>query len=118
MIRGDSNNMLSVLDNYSLPNADEIGMEIATDFRRRRVEKNLTREQLAEKTGISVSNVVRFEQKGLISLSNLIHLALAMGYGSEIKNLFAQPKYETMEELSQIRKNASKKRAYRNDEDR
>ncbi len=107
--------MLSVLDNYILPNTNDIGMEIATNFRRRRVEKNQTREQLAEKAGIPVSNIVRFEQKGLISLTNLIHLAWAMGYVSEIKSLFSQPKYETMEELSQIRKNSNKKRAYRNE---
>lgn len=118
MIIDNSNNILSVLGNYTFPDADEIGLEIAADFRHRRVEKNLTREQVAEKAGISVSNVVRFEQKGLISLGNLIHLALAMGYVSEIKNLFAHPKYDTMEELTQIRKNANKKRAYRNEEDR
>lgn len=93
-------------------------MEIMTDFRRRRIEKNLTREQVSEKAGISVSNVVRFEQKCLISLSNLIGLAIVMGYVSGIRNLFSQPKYGTMEELSQIRKNSNRKRAYKNEEDR
>ena len=37
--------MLSVLDNYTLDNPDEIAKEIANDFRKRRIEKNLTREQ-------------------------------------------------------------------------
>ena len=32
---------------------------------------------------------------------------------NEIKNVFEQPKYSTMEELSQIRKNAGKKKAHR-----
>ena len=54
-----------------------------------------------------------FEQKGLISLKNLTALAMALGYTSEIKNLFATPKYATMEELAQIRKNTNKKKAYR-----
>ena len=35
--------MLSVLDNYTLDNPDEIAKEIANDFRKRRIEKNLTR---------------------------------------------------------------------------
>lgn len=113
-----SDNMLSILETYTLPDPDEIGLKIAADFRRRRIEKNVTREQMAERAGIPVSNIVRFEQKGLISLGNLIHLATAMGYVSEIKNLFAQPKYNTMEELMQIRKNANKKRAYGNEENR
>ena len=109
----DTDNMLSVLDNYVLETVDDVAIKLAEDFRHRRVEKNLTREQLAEMAGVAVSNIVRFEQKGLISLSNLIALALALGYTSEIKNLFTTPKYATMEELTQIRKNSNKKKAYR-----
>lgn len=105
--------MLSVLESYLLNNVDEISKQIAADFRHRRVEKGLTREQVAERAGVAVSNVVRFEQKGLISLKNLIGLAMALGYTSEIKSLFSNPKYSTMEELTQIRRNSGKTKAYR-----
>ena len=105
--------MLSVLDNYTLESEDDIALKLAEDFRHRRIEKNLTREEMARMAGIAVSNLVRFEQKGLISLKNLIALAMALGYTSEINNLFATPKYATMEELTQIRKNANKKKAYK-----
>lgn len=107
------NNILSILENYMLDNADDIAKCLADDFRKRRIEKNLTREQIAETSGVAVSNIVRFELKGLISLKNLISLAIAMGYVSEIKNIFSEPKYSTMEELTQIRKNTGKSRAYR-----
>ena len=40
-------------------------------------------------------------------------LAMALNYTHEIKNLFAVPKYSTMEELTQIRKNSNKKKAHR-----
>lgn len=109
----ETNNILSILDNYTLDNADDIARWMADDFRKRRIEKNLTREQVAEQSGVAVSNIVRFEQKGLISLKNLIGIAMVMGYTSEIKNLFAQPKYSTMEELTQIRKNQNKKKAHK-----
>lgn len=109
----ETNNILSVLDGYTLSNADDIAKEIADDFRKRRIEKNLTRDVVAEMSGVAVSNIVRFEQKGLISLKNLIDIAMALGYTSEIKSLFAQPKYSTMEELTQIRKNRNKKKAHR-----
>jgi len=109
----DTDNILSVLNNYTLESADDIALKLAEDFRHRRIEKNLTREELAKKAEIAVSNLVRFEQKGLISLKNLIALAMALGYTSEIKNLFATPKYTTMEELTQIRKNTNKKKAYK-----
>lgn len=107
------NNILSVLENFSLDNADDIAISIAQDFRKRRIEKNLTREQVAERSNVALSNIIRFEQKGLISLKNLIALAMAMDYNSEIKNIFSQPKYSTMEELTQIRKNTGKSRAFK-----
>ena len=109
----ETNNILSLLETYTLDNADDIAQGMANDFRKRRVEKNLTREQVAEKSGVAVSNIVRFEQKGLISLKNLIGLAMALGYTAELKNIFAQPKYATMEELMQIRKNTNKKKAHK-----
>lgn len=107
------NNILSALESYMLDNADDVAKAMADDFRKRRIEKNLTREQVAELSGVAVSNIVRFEQKGLISLKNLISLAMVLDYTSEIKNIFSQPKYSTMEELTQIRKNMGKSRAYR-----
>lgn len=107
------NNILSLLDVYAFNNADDIAKAISSDFRKRRIEKNLTREQVAEMSGVPVSNIVRFEQKGLVSLKNLIGIAMSMGYTSEVKNIFSQPKYSTMEELTQIRRNSGKTRAYK-----
>lgn len=109
----DSDNMLSVLESYLQPSADEIARKLADDFRARRIEKNLTRDDVAAQAGIPVSNLVRFEQKALISLSNLIRLAIALGYISEIKDIFHTPKYSTMEELLQIKKNMGKKKAHK-----
>ena len=106
-------NILSVLENFSLDNADDIAISIAHDFRKRRIEKNLTREQVAERSNVALSNIVRFEQKGLISLKNLIGIAIVLGYTSEVAHIFSEPKYSTMEELIQIRKNAKKKKAYK-----
>mgnify|MGYP002522915169 CR=1 FL=1 len=113
MINYNTDNMLSVLEGYLLNSVDDISKKIAADFRHRRVEKGLTREQVAERAGVAVSNVARFEQKGLVSLKNLIGLAMALGYTSEIKGLFSNPKYSTMEELTQIRRNSGKTKAYR-----
>lgn len=107
------NNILSVLENHTLDNTDDIAKTMADDFRKRRIEKNLTREQVAEKSNVAVSNIVRFEQKGLISLKNLISIAMALEYTAEVKNIFAEPKYSTMEELTQIRKNTGKTRAHK-----
>lgn len=109
----DTNNILSVLDNYLHSNPEEIAKEMADDFRKRRIEKNLTREQVADRSGVALSNITRFEQKGLISLKNLIGIAVAMDYTHEIRSVFSTPKYSTMEELQQIKRNSNKKKAHK-----
>ena len=43
-IVSNSNNILSVLDNFALDNPDDIMMQVAENFRKRRVEKNITRQ--------------------------------------------------------------------------
>ena len=57
----ETNNILAILDNYLHDNPDEIAKEMANDFRKRRIEKNMTREQVADKSGVAVSNITRFE---------------------------------------------------------
>lgn len=104
---------MSLLEGYTLDNPDEISKSVANDFRKRRIEKGITREMIAQKSGVALSNIVRFEQKGLISLKNLIGLAMAMGYTSEVAHIFSEPKYSTMEELVQIRQNQNKKKAHK-----
>ena len=34
---------------------------MANDFRKRRIEKNLTREQVADKSGVAVSNICKWD---------------------------------------------------------
>lgn len=108
----DSDNMLSLLDSLILPGWEDVARKIADDFRKRRVERGLTREAMAEKSGVALANITRFEQKGLISLKNVILLAISMDYLHEVRDIFAAPKYSTMEELTQIRKNSGKTKAY------
>lgn len=106
------NNILSILDNYTLDNPEDIAMEVATDFRKRRVEKNITRQRISELSGVPLSTVARFEQKGLIAFESLVRLAMALGYTSEIRNLFGSSKFDTMAELDMIRRKSKGKRAY------
>jgi hypothetical protein len=38
---------------------------------------------------------------------------MSLNYTTEVKSIFATQKYQTMEELTQIRRNAGKKKAYK-----
>lgn len=108
----DSDNILSVLDSYTLDSADEMARQVAENFRQRRVEKNITRQKISELSGVPLSTVARFEQKGLIAFESLVKLAMALGYTSDMRNLFGSAKFDTMEELDMIRRKSGDKRAY------
>lgn len=113
MVRyANNDNMLSVLDEFVLDNAEDIARQIAENFRMRRVEKNITRQRISELSGVPLSTVARFEQKGLIAFESLVKLAMALGYASDIRQLFATSKFDTMEELDLIRRKSGDKRAY------
>ena len=112
----NTNNILSLLNNYTLENTEDIAVHVAESMRKRRIEKNISREELAKLSEIPVATIARFEQKGLISFPSLISLAMALGYSTEIKSIFNVSKFDTMEDLSQIRKNSGKKRAYKRNE--
>lgn len=105
-------NILSLLDNFTLDNANDIIRQVAENFRKRRVEKNITRQRISELSGVPLSTVARFEQKGFIAFESLARLAMALGYATDIRNLFDTPKFETMEELDLIRRKSGDKRAY------
>lgn len=108
----NSDNILSILEGYSFDSSDDIARQVADNFRKRRVEKNITRQRIAELSGVPLATVARFEQKGLIAFESLIKLAEALGYTFDIKNMFGAPKYDTMEELDMIRRKSGDKRAY------
>lgn len=108
----NTDNFLYLLDGFELETAEGIAHHVADDFRKRRVEKNITRSRIAEMSGVPLSSVARFEQKGLISFESLVRLAMALGYAPEVKNIFSSPKFNTMEELNIIRNKHGDKRAY------
>ena len=70
----DSNtaNILSVLDAFTMETSGDIAMKLARDFRQRRIEKGVTREQIARKvemaSGGDLSEILKsLEKSDLIS---------------------------------------------------
>lgn len=108
----NNNSILSVIDSFELDNADDIARQVAESFRKRRVEKNITRQRISALSGVPLATVARFEQKGLIAFESLIKLAMTLGYAPDVRGLFGTSKYDTMEELDMIRRKSGDKRAY------
>lgn len=96
-----------VFDPYPL----EVTMRhLAENIKARRLEKKFSTKTLSQMSGVPASTIQHFELKHSISLESFVKIAKALGYSEEIMQLFAEPKYDTMEELLEINKNSKRKR--------
>lgn len=78
---------------------EEINLALAKRLSRIRKRRNLSQVQLSEKSNVSYGSIKRFETSGQISLLSLTKLCVALGCVEEIKNLFAQVEYGSIEEV-------------------
>lgn len=58
----------------------------------------------------SVTNINLYVSKSFVSQLQLVRMALE--YISEIRHIFSEQKYQTMEKFQQIKRNMNKKKAY------
>ena len=77
----------------------DVAKELALRLKRIRKRKKLTQHQLASRSNVSYASLCRFEQTGLISLESFIKLSMELGVVDEIKNLFTEPVYTSIEEV-------------------
>ena len=63
----------------SLITAPKARDKLAQHLRSQRLAKGLTQAGLAERSGVSLATLRKFEQKGAISLESFLQLAMALG---------------------------------------
>lgn len=80
---------------------DEISEELAQKARVLRKVKNLSQQQLAVRSGVSLGSLKRFESTGQISLESLLKIALVLGRLSDFEVIF-QPQDELPASLDDI----------------
>ncbi len=66
----------------------DIQRDLAARVRKCRLSMNMTQAELAERSGVSLGSVRRFERTGEISLRSLLALALVLGELKEFSSLF------------------------------
>jgi len=103
--------MLSEID-FLNSNPKALALQIAINAKTRRLELNLTQEELAQKSGVSLGSVKRFESKHEISLKHLLLIAVVLNSTEDFKNLFLQKQYRSIDEVV-VKKEMKRKRARR-----
>ena len=78
---------------------DEINRGIASRLRAVRKRRKISQARLSEKSGVSLGSVKRFESTGEISLVSLTKIAIALGVENELKQLFSNVPYLTLDEV-------------------
>ena len=72
---------------------------VAGRFRNARRTAKISQMTMAERSGVSLGSIKRFEQTGEISLSSLIKLALVLGYEEDFNDLFRRKNYQSIFEV-------------------
>jgi len=86
---------------------------IAENFQKLRISQNLTQSNLAERSGVSLSSLKRFEQKAEISLSSLLKLAISLEATEAFGNLFSETKINSIDDFLDKKKKNERKRVRR-----
>lgn len=84
---------------YVWETAEEMDKQLADRVRNIRRRRSISQEKLSSMSGVSLGSLKRFEATGKISLLSLTKLAIALDCAEEIKNMFCQVQYKSIEEV-------------------
>lgn len=78
---------------------EEIDLALAQRFVRIRKRRRLSQQQLSEKSNVSYGSIKRFERTGQVSLISLTKLCVALDCADELRRLFSDVAYTSIEEV-------------------
>lgn len=83
--------------NQKTPN--EIAKSFADKIKEHRKKLKISQEVLAQKSGVSLGSIKRFETKYEIALQSFIKIAIALDLDNDLENLFTQKTYTSIDEI-------------------
>ena len=83
--------------NQKTPN--EIAKSLAGKIKEHRKKLKISQEVLAQKSGVSLGSIKRFETKHEISLQSFIKITIALGLDGDFENLFTTKTYTSIDEV-------------------
>ncbi len=83
--------------NQKTPN--EIAKNLSENIKQQRKKLKISQQELAQKSGVSLGSIKRFETKHEISLQSLIKIAIALDLDSDFEKLFSSKTYTSIDEV-------------------
>ena len=87
------------MNKYVWETAEEINLQLAKRISGIRKRRGITQERMSDLSGVSFGSVKRFERTGQISLLSLTRIAAVLGCADEIKHLFGDVPYQSIDEV-------------------
>ena len=78
---------------------NEIAKDLAEKIKEHRKKLKISQEVLAQKSGVSLGSIKRFETKYEISLQSFIKIAIALDMDNDLNNLFKTKTYSSIDEV-------------------
>ncbi|MBQ2980606.1 MAG: helix-turn-helix transcriptional regulator [Lachnospiraceae bacterium] len=84
---------------YVWETPEEVIIVVAEHTKKLRKRLKISRQKLSELSGVSYGSIKRFEETGNISLLSLTKIAKALDVTEDIKNIFAEVPYNSIQEV-------------------
>ena len=96
----------------SLISTSKAQIKLAEHIRARRLSMELTQEGLAERSGVPLATLRRFERKGLISMESFLKLLMIVGGMEELLEVLkpSKPVFKSIDEVLKDTDSLSRKR--------
>src|SRR6185436_15088055 len=98
------------MDGFSLTTPEQVAKDLAGRAKALRLARGWKQVTLAQRSGVSLASLRRFEESGRISLQSLLDLAFALNRLDDFAALLQGPPASTLAELEAREKRPARKR--------
>ena len=86
-------------DNGNTKENNEVAKNLAEKIKQQRKKLKISQQELAQKSGVSLGSIKRFETKYEISLQSFIKITIALDLDSDFESLFTTKTYTSIDEV-------------------
>jgi transcriptional regulator with XRE-family HTH domain len=98
------------MSGFSLTTPEQVSRDLATRIKALRLARGWKQTTLAQRSGVSLASLRRFEESGRISLQSLLDLAFALNRLDDFEAVLQPPPASSLAELEAREKRPARKR--------
>lgn len=98
------------MNGFSLNTPEHVSRTLAARVKELRLARGWKQATLAQRSGVSLASLRRFEESGRVSLQSLLELAFALNRLDDFEALFQAPRALSLAELEAGEKRPARKR--------